>query len=69
VDTGLGRTYRRALDERYQASHHFRRLLGQMDLFWSIPALCVGTAVTVAALDKRVPQMVAFGIGWGVPLL
>lgn len=40
-----------------------------MDLFWSMPALYVGAAVTVAVLDERVPQTVAYGIGWGVPPL
>lgn len=63
VDTGVGRAYRRAINERYEASPMFRNMLHQLNLFWAIPALCVGAGVTAAVVDDRVPQTVAYGIG------
>lgn len=69
VDTGVGRTYRRAINERYEASPMFRNMLHQLNLFWAIPALCVGAGVTAVVVDNRVSQTVAYGIGWGIPPL
>ena len=63
VDTGVGRAYRKAIDERYKASAMFRSMLHQLNLFWAIPALLVGAGVTAAVVDNRVPQTIAYGIG------
>ena len=67
VDTGVGRRYRRALQERYEASRDFRRLLRQMDLFWGIPALLVGVGVLAAIGHPKVGQTTAYALGWGIP--
>jgi len=62
VDTGLGRSYRRALSDRYEASPLFRQMLHRLNIFWAIPALLVGAGVTAAVLTERVPEEVAYGI-------
>ncbi|KAL9130004.1 MAG: hypothetical protein Q9217_001688, partial [Psora testacea] len=69
VDTGVGRRYRKALQERYEASRHFRRLLWQMDLFWGIPAFLVGVGVMAAVGHPDVNESIAYGLGWAVPPL
>ncbi|KAL2045974.1 hypothetical protein ABVK25_011863 [Lepraria finkii] len=69
VGTGAGRAYRRAINDRYEASPMFRRMLWQLNMFWAVPALAVGAGVTAVVADDRVPQTVAYGIGWGVPPL
>lgn len=69
VDTGAGRAYRQAINERYEASHQFRVLLHRVDLFWAVPALLVGVACMVVAGIPQVPQTIGYGIGWGVPPL
>ena len=63
VDTGMGRQYRKALNDRYEASPAFRQLLHAMDLFWALSALLVGAGTTAAVLNDRVPQEVAYGVG------
>lgn len=63
VDTGVGRAYRKAINDRYEASPMFRNMLHQLNLFWAIPALCVGAGVTAAVVDYRVPQTLAYGLG------
>ncbi|KAK3167200.1 hypothetical protein OEA41_010326 [Lepraria neglecta] len=69
VDTGAGRAYRRAINDRYEASPMFRRMLWQLNMFWAVPALAVGVGVTAVVADDRVPQTIAYGIGWGAPPL
>lgn len=63
VNTGAGRAYRRAINDRYEASPMFRRMLWQLNMFWAVPALAVGAGVTAVVADDRVPQTVAYGIG------
>lgn len=63
VDTGVGRRYRTAVSDRYEASPMFRQMLHQLNLFWAIPALIVGGMVTAAVVVDQVPQTVAYGIG------
>ena len=63
VDTGAGRTYRKAVSDRYEASPMFRQMLHQLNLFWAIPALLVGAGVTAAVLTTKVPQEISYGIG------
>ncbi|KAK4694846.1 hypothetical protein P7C71_g2798, partial [Lecanoromycetidae sp. Uapishka_2] len=69
VDTGVGRRYRKAINDRYEASPMFRSMLHRLNLFWAIPALAVGAGCTAVVADDRVPQTIAYGIGWGVPPL
>ena len=63
VDTGAGRTYRKALGDRYEASPMFRHMLHQLNLFWAIPALLIGAGVTAVVVTDKVPQEVSYGIG------
>ncbi|KAI9880420.1 MAG: hypothetical protein M1830_003460 [Pleopsidium flavum] len=63
VDTGTGRSYREALEARYQASPLFRQMLHQLNLFWSISALAVGAVVTAVVFIPSVPETVAYGVG------
>ena len=63
VDTGIGRAYRKAINDRYEASPMFRNMLHQLNLFWAVPALFVGAGVTAAVVDYRVPQTLAYGLG------
>ncbi|KAK1756735.1 hypothetical protein QBC47DRAFT_451315 [Echria macrotheca] len=67
VDGNAGKEYRAALDARYAASAHFRRLLVQLNWFWAVGALVdgIGTLVVI----WTVPEVVAYGIGWGSPLV
>lgn len=67
VDTGLGRRYRKALSERYEASPTFRKMLRDMDLFWGLSAVILGVACFVLVLDGDVQEEVAYGLGWGIP--
>ena len=69
VDTGKGRDYRQALNDRWEASPHFRTLLKRVDLFWSIPALIVGFACTIVVAIPQIDETIGYGIGWGVPPL
>ena len=63
VETGAGRAYRKAINDRYEASPMFRCMLWQLNVFWAVPALAVGAGATAAVVDNRVPQTVAYGIG------
>jgi hypothetical protein len=67
VDGGAGKTYRKALRERYAASARFRRLLVQLNWFWAVGALVDGIATLVVVWT--VPEVVAYGVGWGSPLV
>jgi hypothetical protein len=63
VDGGAGRPYREALDARYLASPRFRKLMRDLSLFWSIPALLIGIACTVVVCVHSVPKHVGYGVG------
>ncbi|KAL2158808.1 hypothetical protein VTH06DRAFT_4000 [Thermothelomyces fergusii] len=67
VDGAGGRAYRDALMARYAASPRFRRMIAQQNWFWAAGALAdgVGTFVVV----WTVPEKVAYGVGWGSPLI
>ncbi|KAK0732505.1 hypothetical protein B0T21DRAFT_291090 [Apiosordaria backusii] len=67
VDGNAGKEYRMALRERYAVSSRFRRLLVQMNWFWAAGALFdgIGTLVVI----WTVPEVVAYGVGWGSPLV
>ena len=63
VDTGLGRTYRKALSDRYEASPVFRQMLQQLNMFWAISALLVGAGTSALVLTESIPQEISYGIG------
>ncbi|KAK5659796.1 hypothetical protein OQA88_1007 [Cercophora sp. LCS_1] len=67
VDGNAGREYRRALQARYAVSKRFRELLTHLSWFWAAGALFdgIGTLVVV----WTVPETVAYGVGWGSPLV
>lgn len=69
VNAGAGRPYREAIAARYLASPRFRRMLLAQSVFWSVPALILGAALTVVAVIPPVPEDVAYGICWAVPFL
>ncbi|KAJ9145064.1 hypothetical protein NKR23_g5488 [Pleurostoma richardsiae] len=67
VDGGAGQSYRTRLMARYKASPSFRRLIAGINWFWGIGAFLdgVGTLVVI----WTVKQEVAYGVGWGSPLV
>lgn len=69
VNGGAGRPYREALAARYKASPRFRRMLHEMGLFWSIPALALATILTFVACLPWVPEDWAYGVCWVAPFL
>lgn len=46
VDTGAERPYRKALNDRCEASPMLRPMLHQLNLFWAVPAMAIGVGVT-----------------------
>lgn len=69
LDAGAGRAYREALNERYEASANFRRMLVVVNAWWAVGGLLVGGVVVGVCLASGVREVVAFGIGWTVPFL
>ncbi|KAK0615316.1 hypothetical protein B0T17DRAFT_541606 [Bombardia bombarda] len=67
VDGAAGMEYRRAFKARYEASARFRRMVKQQNWFWGWGALLVGVGTLVVIWT--VPQEVAYGVGWGSPLV
>lgn len=61
IDGNGGIEWREALDVRYHASRPLRQMFVKLSLFWSVPAVLVGGALT--AIVFTVPESVAFGIG------
>ncbi|GAP86318.2 hypothetical protein SAMD00023353_1800940 [Rosellinia necatrix] len=68
VDGGGARPFRRRLLERYKASRDFRRLIAQLNWFWGIGSVISG-AGTLAAVWVIPQQEIAYGVGWGEPLV
>ncbi|KAI0866639.1 hypothetical protein F4860DRAFT_146674 [Xylaria cubensis] len=68
VDGGGARRFRRKLLERYKASKVFRRLIAELNWFWGIGSVITG-AGTLAAVWVIPQQEVAYGVGWGAPLV
>ncbi|KAI0506552.1 hypothetical protein F5B22DRAFT_623467 [Xylaria bambusicola] len=68
VDGGGARPFRRRLLERYKASKAFRRLIAELNWFWGIGSVISG-AGTLAAVWVIPSQEIAYGVGWGEPLV
>ena len=67
VDTGVGRRYRGAMNDRYEASPIFRKMLRDLDLFWGVSAVVVGLICLAVVCDENMQEEVAYGLGWGIP--
>ncbi|KAI0172166.1 hypothetical protein GGR52DRAFT_457482 [Hypoxylon sp. FL1284] len=67
VDGGAGKTYRKRLLGRYKASKHFRALIKGLNWFWGVGCILVGAGSL--AVVWTIPQEIAYGIGWGAPLV
>ncbi|KAL2174025.1 uncharacterized protein P884DRAFT_332404 [Thermothelomyces heterothallicus CBS 202.75] len=67
VDGAGGRKYRDAVMARYEASPRFRHMIAQQNWFWAAGALIdsIGTFIVI----WTVPERVAYGVGWGSPLI
>ncbi|KAI1420799.1 hypothetical protein F5Y12DRAFT_89984 [Xylaria sp. FL1777] len=68
VDGGGARPFRRRLLERYKASKAFRRLIAELNWFWGIGSVISG-AGTLAAVWVIPQEEIAYGVGWGEPLV
>lgn len=67
VDGGAGKTYRKRLWGRYEASKHFRALIKGLNWFWGVGSILVGAGSL--AVVWTVPQEIAYGIGKLQPLI
>jgi len=67
VDGNGGKAYRAALQARYDASARFRTLVAQLNWFWGVSGFTLGVALI--AIIWSIPQEVAYGVGWGSPLV
>ncbi|KAI1386759.1 uncharacterized protein F4822DRAFT_325761 [Hypoxylon trugodes] len=67
VDGGAGKTYRERLLGRYKVSKDFRKLIKGLNWFWGIGSILVGAGSL--AVVWTIPQEIAYGIGWGAPLV
>ncbi|KAJ5121585.1 uncharacterized protein N7515_009546 [Penicillium bovifimosum] len=65
VDGGGGQIYRYALRTRYLSSPYFRRMLFEMNCFWSGGSIVCAAAIT--AVVFTVEEGVAFTLGWSLP--
>ncbi|KAJ6119788.1 hypothetical protein N7523_004068 [Penicillium sp. IBT 18751x] len=65
VDGGGGQIYRYALRTRYLSSPYFRRMLFEMNCFWSGGSIIFAAAIT--AVIFTVSEPVAFTLGWTLP--
>ena len=63
VDAGVGIVYREALNARYEASPHFRRMLAKLNLFWAVGGECAGIIIIGLCYIKELGDTAAFGIG------
>ncbi|KAI1764241.1 hypothetical protein GGR53DRAFT_327627 [Hypoxylon sp. FL1150] len=67
VDGGAGKTYRKRLLGRYEASKRFRALIRGLNWFWGVGSILVGAGSL--AVVWTVQQEIAYGVGWGAPLV
>lgn len=61
VDGSAGKSYRKRLMDRYEASPRFRKMIRDLNWFWGIGAMLdgIGTLVVI----WTVPKEVAYGVG------
>lgn len=67
VDGGGGQIYRYALRTRYLSSPYFRRMLFEMNCFWSGGSIIFAAVIT--ALVFTLSEPVAFTLGWSLPFV
>ncbi|KAK3938564.1 hypothetical protein QBC46DRAFT_265106 [Diplogelasinospora grovesii] len=67
VDGAAGQSYRKRLLARYDVSPHFRKMMAELNWFWGIGALVDGVATLIVIWT--VPEEIAYGVGWGSPLI
>jgi hypothetical protein len=65
IEAQGGLSYRHQLRARYDASPLFRRMLLRLSWMWGIGLIAAAIATTV--LVMVLPEIEAFGVGWGVP--
>ncbi|KAJ6126370.1 hypothetical protein N7523_001982 [Penicillium sp. IBT 18751x] len=65
VDGGGGQTYRYALRTRYLSSPYFRRMLFEVNCFWSGGSIVFAVAITTVIFTVSEP--VAYTLGWSLP--
>ncbi|KAJ5771848.1 hypothetical protein N7520_002377, partial [Penicillium odoratum] len=67
VDGGGGQKYRYALRTRYLSSPYFRRMLLELNFFWSGGSILFAAAITTVIFTVSEP--VAYTLGWSLPFL
>ncbi|PLB40581.1 uncharacterized protein BDW47DRAFT_123595 [Aspergillus candidus] len=67
VDGAGGQIYRYALRTRYLSSPYFRRMLREMNFFWTGGALICAGGITAIVFTTSRP--VAFTLGWSLPIV
>lgn len=62
VDGSGGLEFRQRLNLRYQASHHFRKMLHRLTLFWALGSLAAASATTaiIFTTHRNVAYVVCF---------
>jgi hypothetical protein len=62
VDGSGGLEFRQRLNLRYQASHHFRKMLHRLTLFWAFGAIGIaaGTTAIIFTTERNVAYVVCF---------
>lgn len=67
VDGSGGTRFRKRLNDRYEASYHFRMMLHRLTLFWGIGALAAAILTTI--LVFTLPHDPAYVVGWVLPFV
>lgn len=67
VDGSGGTEFRTRLNERFEQSHYFRRMLHRLTLFWAGGSL--GAAVVTTVLVFTLERDAAYVVGWVLPFL
>ncbi|KAJ5046930.1 hypothetical protein J3E74DRAFT_428270 [Bipolaris maydis] len=65
VDGDGATSFRIRLNERYQASPYFRKMLHQLSLFWALPAMVVAVGTTFLVFSLK--RDLSYVLGWVVP--
>lgn len=67
VDGSGGTAFRKALDERFKASHYFRQMLHRLSEVWAISMLICAVVTTI--LVFTIQPEAAYVVGWTVPFI